>query len=347
MKESLLAQVAGKISPYRDRKSTYLGWKKGSLFSFSKLTLNTKQKGSKPSFSHQHITLLHFPAREQERHTSCRLWPVARTKQRGCFHCPGWEGEGVLNSRAVKGKSTLKLISGPLTYLITYTGFFFLTLQFLILLSFTSVSLCWFQRSLSQLSLVWDQAWGCISNLTFLHKAAKYLGLSACSYCAINANISINVLKLAFQELKMQGLLSFKCNKWYHMVPGSPEHLPFVCWRCLWPERDLAGGVWELARELRSPPHVFHGAHWRGPPGAPGRCDVRIPQQGHSGIRNRYKEEAWSEITYISPNGDFYFLFLFFKFCFSFPLHTTSVINQLLWGSHLVWEKSFIKRKYR
>lgn len=125
MKESLLAQVAGKISPYRDRKSTYLGWKKGSLFSFSKLTVNTKQKGSKPSFSHQHITLLHFPAREQERHTSCRLWPVARTKQRGCFHCPGWEGEGVLNSRAVKGKSTLKLISGPLTYLITYTVFFF------------------------------------------------------------------------------------------------------------------------------------------------------------------------------------------------------------------------------
>lgn len=122
-----------------------------------------------------------------------------------------------------------------------------------------------------------------------------------------------------FRNSKCKGFfLSSAINNMYgsSLVPGSPKHLPFLCWRCLRPERDLAGGVWELARELRSPSHVFHGAHWRGPSGAPGRCDVRISQQGHSGIRNRYKEEVWSEITYISPNGDFYFFFLSFPFPF-------------------------------
>lgn len=57
--------------------------------------------------------------------------------------------------------------------------------------------------------------------------------------------------------------------------------------RYLRPERDPAGGVWELARGLRAAAHDLHGAHGGGPAGAAGRCHGRVTEPGRGGIRNR------------------------------------------------------------
>ncbi len=64
----------------------------------------------------------------------------------------------------------------------------------------------------------------------------------------------------------------------------------FFSGRHVWPQRHPAGGVWQLAWEFRTASHVLCRSHRRGPEGEAGRCNVRVAQQRHCGLWDRWAQ---------------------------------------------------------